>query len=164
MRPPRALYVSITYLGALTLGAVVLGGVAVWFEVTRTPTNQLTMGDAVRVIPNLRHGVVQGFIALMGVAAIYGGLVVRGLVRRRGWARWLAMVPPIALPVLFYVFDLALRDIEGVYYRRSPWVRMFWYAAVPIATVGLVHLVALWLPAVRGWFRAPAPDSTEVNP
>lgn len=164
MKPPRLLYLSLAYLGALTLGALVLGVAAAYFELTRTPTHQLTMGEAVRVIPNLRHGVVQGFVALMGVALIYGGVVVRGVTRRRGWARWLAMLPPIALPVLFYVVDLALRDIEGVYYRRSPWVRMFWYAAVPIAAVGLLHLVVLWLPAVRAWFRPAAADSTEVNP
>lgn len=146
MRPriPRPLWITLGWFATLTLGGLAIGVAALHYEATRTPPDQLTMGQAVRVIPNLSSRFYTAIAALGLGGAVYGAGVLVGLWRRRPWAWWLAMLPTFALPVLFWFGDQLIREIETVYYRKSAYALAFKAAAWPLVLWGVVSLIALW--------------------
>ncbi len=159
MSRPRPLWLTLVWMGLITVGALGVGLAALRYEIVRTPVEELTFGEAFRVIPNLRSEFYVGIGVGMLLCAVYGAFTLRGLWRARPWARWLAMLPMLALPPLLWLGDQAIRDIEGVYYPKSPYARAYLSVAWPVLGLGLLSLIALWLPAVRRHFAAPSPEA-----
>lgn len=151
-RIPRPLWITLGWFAALTIGALTIGVAALHYEATRTPPDQLTFGQAVRVIPNLSSKFYNGVSAMTLAGAVYGVAVLVGLYRRRRWAWWLAMVPTFALPPLFWFGDQLIREIEWVYYRKSPYALAFKAAAWPLVIGGLASFCALWSSRVTNIF------------
>ncbi|HKE13910.1 MAG TPA: hypothetical protein VKB80_03520 [Kofleriaceae bacterium] len=113
--------------------AIAIAIVAVRFEIIRP--HDLTWGDSVRVIPNLRPSFVISF-AVGGVAAAAIGIaVIILLLRGRVWPLYAVLVGALGLLALLYAGNEILHRIEGVYYGRSPWVRQYLIAAYPLAAL-----------------------------
>jgi hypothetical protein len=124
--------------------AIAIAVVAVRFQIIR-PT-ELTWGDSVRVIPNLRPSFVMSFAIGGAAAAAIGIALIILLIRGDTWPLYLILAGALGLLVLLYAGNEILHRIEGDYYGRSPWVRQYLIAAYPL---GALSAAAALLVAVE---------------
>ena len=143
-------WTMVIYTGAVVVLAIAISIVATRFQLTR-PT-EITFGDAVRVIPNLRSDFVIAFAAGGALAGLVGVVLIVKLARGRTWPLYFVALGALGLIGALYGGDLILRRIEGVYYDQSPWVRQYINAAYPIAaaSVAAVLLILIERIASRG--------------
>jgi hypothetical protein len=122
----------VLYTGAIVVLALAISIVAARFELTR-PT-EITFGDSVRVIPNLRSDFVIAFAAGGLVAGLLGVVLIVKLARGRTWPLYLVALGALGLIGALFGGDAILRRVEGVYYAKSPWVSQYLAIAYPLAT------------------------------
>lgn len=154
---PRPLWITLGWFALITIGALGVGIAAIRYQLVRPDPSELHPFDA-RVIPRLRWEFYVGIGVGMLLCVPYGVATMWGLWNQRRWARWLAMLPTFALPPLFWLGDQLIRDIEWVYYPKSPYALAFKSVAWPVVILGLLSLIALWWPSVRRAFAPAKPD------
>lgn len=142
--------VAMAYVVVLIVAAVGAAAYLIRYWGKRAPNGYMSVLERLDDIGKqggIKALLFAGAPIALGVCVLLGLVALFLLARRRIWALWATLVVGIGtIGVLWYGNQL-LRTIEGRFYDKSPWVKLYKSAALPLGVVSalvvLVLLIAL---------------------